>query len=50
MPGLTGLQVIGAMRRDPEMASIPVILSSVTDGPSKEEAKRMLQSKKFRKK
>lgn len=41
MPGLTGFQVIGAMRRDPEMSDIPVILSSVTDGPTQEEAKRL---------
>lgn len=41
MPGLTGLQIIGMMRRDPDLADVPVILSSATDGPTNEEAKRL---------
>lgn len=41
MPGLSGFQVLGAIRRNPQTADIPVILSSATDGPTHDEKKQL---------
>ncbi len=41
MPDLSGFEVIESLRKDPSTANIPVILSSVTDGPAVEEKKRL---------
>lgn len=40
MSGLTGFQIIGAIRREPKTADIPIIISSITDGPA-EDGKRL---------
>ena len=39
MPGLTGFQVLDAIKRNPQTSGIPIILSSITDGPPHSERK-----------
>ncbi len=41
MPDLSGFDVIESLRKDPDTADIPVILSSITEGPAVDEKKRL---------